>query len=372
MNYLPEHTELSIDKLSAVFSSKTNSYKYYWFWSILDSIEKNENEKISIDELCVDMFNKVWYPLNYFKLSFGKQDGFKEIEKEICKIFKIDNSVDSQNVISQLQNGLSNNDFFRIKNKINNNISRYVQYRFLRPFFKSELTGIDDQFVNSKIEQLAFIRSQTNPSQCLYYFDNKDIVINKIWRDYLIKNNKILKNFCFYNLIDFLQKHNSNTIGLNNKIFKPSYRLHAKYKVSWQYFLNYNPDFRCIYSGASVNDNFSLDHFIPWSVTAADESWNLIPTLKAINSKKSNNLPDFEKYGTAFTKTQFSYFNTLVSEANSFNTILEEYSLIFKEPIDSIKEMTIENFYAIFNSLNEPRIQIAKNQGFNSNWIYKT
>ena len=371
MNHIPEHNELSIDKLSAVFSSKTNSYKYFWFWSILDSIEKNENEKISILELCNDMFNKVWYPLNYFKLSFGKQDGFKAIEKEINSIIKIDNSVGSENVLSQLQNRLSNSEFDRIKSIINNTISRYVQFRFLRPFFKSELTGVDDQLINSKIEELAFIQSQANPSQCLYYFKNNNIIINEIWMEFLIKNNRILKNFCFYNLIDFLQKHNSNTIGLNNKIFKPSNRLHARYKASWQYFLNYNPDFRCIYSGVSVNDNFSLDHFIPWSVTAADESWNLIPTLKAINSKKSNNLPDFEKYGIAFTKSHFSYFNTLVSERNSFNTILEEYSLIFKEPIDSIKEMSIEKFYAIFNSLNEPRIQIAKNQGFNSNWTYK-
>ena len=372
MNYLPEHRELSINKLSAVFSTKTNSYKYYWFWSILDFLEKNEKEIISIDELCVDMFNKVWYPLNYFKLSFGKQDGFKDIEEEICNLLTIDNSVGSGPVIGQLQNCLSNNDFFRIKNIISSTISRYVQFRFLRPFFKNELAGVSDQLINKKIEELAFTRSHTNASQCLYFFDNNDIVINKVWMDYLIKNNRILKNFCFYNLIDFLQKHNSNTIGLNNKIFKPSGRLHTKYKSSWLYFLTLNPDFKCIYSGKSVIESFSLDHFIPWSMTAADESWNLIPTLKEINSQKSNNLPNFEKYGEAFTETQFIYFNTLLKESNSFKSILEEYSLIFKAPIESIKEMSMENFYTTFKSLNEPRIQIAKNQGFNSNWIYKT
>lgn len=371
MNYLPEHTELSIDKLSAVFNNATNSYKFYWFWSILDSIEVSECEKINIDDLCIDMFNKVWYPLNYFKLSFGKQDGFKNIEQEINNLTKIDNSVGSQPVFSQLKNDISNNEYNRIKNLVKNKISRYVQYRFLRPFFKSELNGIKDQLINNKIEKLAFIQSQTHPSECLYYFENNEIVINKIWMDYLIKNNKILKNFCYYNLIDFLQKNNSNTIGLNNKIFKPSYRLIKKYKKSWQYFLSYYPDFKCIYSGVSINDNFALDHFIPWSVTAADESWNLIPTLREINSKKSNNLPDFEKYGESFTKSQFLYFKSLINESKIFKNILEEYSLIFKKPISHINEMTVEDFYLIFNSLNEPRIQIAKNQGFSSNWIYK-
>lgn len=37
-----------------------------------------------------------------------------------------------------------------------------------------------------------------------------------------------------------------------------------------------------------------IDHFIPWAYIASDEIWNLTPTFKSVNGKKSNDLPEIK------------------------------------------------------------------------------
>ena len=52
-----------------------------------------------------------------------------------------------------------------------------------------------------------------------------------------------------------------------------------------------------MYSGEKIASNqLSIDHFVPWSYVAHDEFWNLHPTTRSINSSKSNNLPDWDRY----------------------------------------------------------------------------
>ena len=72
--FLPEHNQLDIGKLSSVFRDTTNSYKFYWFLSILDSLRDNGESIISQKDITLRMLANVWYPLDYFKLSFGKRD----------------------------------------------------------------------------------------------------------------------------------------------------------------------------------------------------------------------------------------------------------------------------------------------------------
>ena len=49
-------------------------------------------------------------------------------------------------------------------------------------------------------------------------------------------------------------------------------------------------------------ENISIDHFVPWSYVAHDEFWNLHPTTRAINSSKSNRLPEWELYFPRFRR----------------------------------------------------------------------
>ena len=74
---LPPQSGLSILKLNSVFGDTTNSYKFYWFLGILELVNNGKSDRLSMDDLAIQMVARVWYPLDYFKLSFGKQDGFK-------------------------------------------------------------------------------------------------------------------------------------------------------------------------------------------------------------------------------------------------------------------------------------------------------
>ncbi len=74
MNELPPNNEISVGILSSIFNDTTNSYKYYWFLAILDILQTGDVNKIRINDLCGKMIESVWYPLNYFKLSFGSHE----------------------------------------------------------------------------------------------------------------------------------------------------------------------------------------------------------------------------------------------------------------------------------------------------------
>lgn len=39
---LPYHPEISISKLSSVFKNTSATYKFYWFWSILEAVEDGQ------------------------------------------------------------------------------------------------------------------------------------------------------------------------------------------------------------------------------------------------------------------------------------------------------------------------------------------
>ena len=106
MNYLPNQSGLSIDLLSKSFDDTTNSYKFYWFLSILDHLKENNSFAVTFEELSLKMVSNVWYPLDYFKLSFGSQDSFKHIAKIISSHVDIDNTIGSPLLITQLKNKL--------------------------------------------------------------------------------------------------------------------------------------------------------------------------------------------------------------------------------------------------------------------------
>ena len=71
---LPSSSRLPISALAASFDQVTNSYKFYWFLAILEQLREGNGPVLSLNQLLASMVASVWYPTNYFRLSFGKQD----------------------------------------------------------------------------------------------------------------------------------------------------------------------------------------------------------------------------------------------------------------------------------------------------------
>ena len=99
---LPESDELDISRLAAVFSDTTNSYKFYWLLAILDGLRETGQTRFSMRDLSSRMIADVWYPLDYFKLSFGKQDGFKPVADFVSECIVVDNGPTAPSLFVQL------------------------------------------------------------------------------------------------------------------------------------------------------------------------------------------------------------------------------------------------------------------------------
>jgi 5-methylcytosine-specific restriction endonuclease McrA len=367
MNQLPQYTNLEIGKLSSIFGNTTNSYKFYWFLAILDSIKENEKALIPMNELALRMVASVWYPLDYYKLSFGKQDSFKEIAKFISAHYQVDNSVNSKSLFEQLNGNLDEKIVKSIQHKVTSTLLIYVPYRFVRPFFSEETQGLkSDKEIKEVIQRQSGNLFSSKKERVIYRFTNDCIEINDVWLEYFKIHQSILRGFIYWHLVRFLQKNNVNTIGLSEKLEKPSERNLKMANKFWKIFLQENPNSECIYSGKPVLlTDVSLDHFIPWSYVAHDQIWNIVPTSKSVNSSKNNKLPSLELHLEKFLKLQYGAFQFHSTKQNL--VLLEDYrSLFLGESLEKIAHFSESYFTDFLKKQTIYQIETAKNMGFMS------
>lgn len=369
MTTLPQNDDLDVAKLSSVFSDTTNSYKFYWFLSILDSLQENDNTLISYNDIAVRMIANVWYPLNYFKLSFGKQDGFKQVAEFVNDKIKIDDKVNSLQLFSQIYSKMTEEELKELSHRIRE-LLRWVPYRFIRPYFSEETRGFPDHQVNNKIVELCNQNFENNSQKVIYRFHANHIELNQNWIQYFNKHQIIIRGFIFWHLIKFLQKNNPNVVGLSEKLEKPQQRNLKQANTFWKDYLKENSQLKCIYTGQDITvQNMSLDHFLPWSFVVHDKIWNIIPTPQNINSSKNNWLPSTEHYIDSFINTQFKAFRFHLERKNS--KLLEDYTLLFGMEENQMKDFKEDDFSTILKKQILPQIQMAKNMGFNYPFIYQ-
>lgn len=124
---LPTEKSLPIYYLAGVFNHTTNSYKFYWFLAILNSIKKSKSKIINIEMLIIEMISEIWYPTNYFNLSFGKQDKFSKAISDLVIKRKISVDIKKEDLVQILKINKDDQDIrFILKG-----LSRYVPYRFI-------------------------------------------------------------------------------------------------------------------------------------------------------------------------------------------------------------------------------------------------
>lgn len=366
MILLQQEDNLNIASLASVFNDTTNSYKYFWFLSILDEVSQDSKKKIKVDDLGIRMIDYVWYPMDVYLLSFGRQDGFKSIIDFVNQNIEVENDFGSDRLSKQLRKKASS-EFLATLEALIKKLTRWVPYRFIRPFFEMETRGLADPRVNNKIVELANKASTNRPESCPYYFYDDHIVINDLWSDYFRRNIYILKSFVFWHLLGFLQKNNPNVPGISAKIYKPMKRNLRDIKNAWKRYLEHNPNQKCIYSNIQLPVNIVIDHFMPWTFVSHDLSWNLVPTIASVNSSKGNKLPDLKKYLLPFSRLQYEFFQAEFA-INPSSKILEDYSNLFKTGIRDIKEFPQEVFAKKVQESISPQEQIASNSGFSSGW----
>ena len=252
---LPQSNTLTTRHLNRVFDKTVATYKYYWFLGILDLFVKQGKTRINVWEIMISMVANAWYPVNYFRLSFGKSESLYEAILKLQKENDIPINLGIKELTDLLQALTQRTDIRKQLNFLQMN----VPFRFLRPWID---TSDDREMVK---------RSQTFENGCLYKLEKENgslwIELNPIWFTYLQENYDILTSFAYWGLTNFLQVRNPNVPNIPNKLIKKEERnsLSAQRKF-WDTAISNGLEIRCLYTNKLLKvKQYDLDHFIPWN-----------------------------------------------------------------------------------------------------------
>lgn len=345
---LPNDKHIDSRVLAQIYNNTVATYKFYWFVSLLDIFVKNGKRHISFWEIIVGMITEAWYPIHYFRLSFGKSDSLYNQIVELQKDLNIPIDANKTDIKRQIINNINNSRIKRLLRIFTLN----VPYRFLSPWItyttNNEVANISKSFLNN----------------CIYAIHNETIEINPTWEQYLIDNYLILRDFTFWNLTIFLQKRNPNVPDLPSKLVKPIQRDSlTKHRHFWDTLIEFNGSIKCIYTGKPLyKKGYDLDHFVPWSFVSHNLLWNLLPADSSINSSKSNNLPPLATYLKPFAEMHQKAIQTIYPK-NPNNKLLEDY-LILHNSISELVQLSENDFLNVYQKTFSPLVQIAENMGF--------
>ena len=155
---IPQSQILTTRHLNRVFDKTVATYKFYWFLGILDLFVKQGKTKMNVWEIMISMVANAWYPVNYFRLSFGKSESLYEAILALQRENNIPINIGIKDLIILLQ-ALTQRPEIR---KQLNFLQLNVPFRFLRPWID---TSDDREMVK---------RSQTFENGCLYKLEKEN------------------------------------------------------------------------------------------------------------------------------------------------------------------------------------------------------
>lgn len=357
MMQIPQSDILTTNRLGKVFSNTAATYKFFWFVSIMQIHAKSGDPRISVWDIVIRMVANAWYPIHYFRLSFGKNDSLFDIVMRLQQITQIPIDANAESIIEVLT---SRREERGIRGQLNT-LMQNVPYRFLSPWIKYTW---DEDVVR---------RSQMFENGCLYALHKETgefyIELNPAWDTYLHSHYNILVDFAYWNLTLFLQVRNPNVPAIPNKLIRPEVRNSlAKQHDYWDMVMQIGGPIHCIYTDKELHPkDYDLDHFIPWSFVSHDLLWNLIPSDGSINSSKSNKLPELDIYLPRLADLQHHSLQ-LILNANKEPKVMEDF-ISLGYTARELANMDDTNFRELYERTFNPINQIALNMGFET-WKY--
>ena len=339
MTQLPGDDKVDVGRLRSVFRNTSATYKFYWFLAIIECVEEGK-ENIPKMELFARMLSNAWYTVNYFHVSYGKQDKIQAAIEKIKGLESIDIDASKNKITKTLLTGHANETAKQLRH-FNTN----VPHKFLSPWLGAESKG------------LMYELSQQGMNYPPYALYDDTILIQPDWVRYFKRNAGLLKDFCYWNLALFLQARNPNVPDIPNKLKRPEKRgsLSKHKRNFWDIVIDELKGVECIYTGRKLHHgDYAVEHFIPFQFVAHDQMWNLIPADPSFNSSKGDKLPSLKKYFLPFYQLQSTAIE-IVQQADPKNKFLEDYITVFHGLNVSEKQ---------YKECIEPMLTIANNNGF--------
>jgi len=343
----PEHPSLRIDTLNGVFRNTTATYKYYWLLALLDVVGEGRTA-IPLRSLYVRMIVHAWYPVNYFRLSFGAWDKLHEVVMHLAVQEKLEPHTRPNDLEHAL---LFTEDPISVKAIMG--LGRWVRFRFLSPWLNS--SNLSDAQVMHRSQDPA------HGAPYALYEDRLEVPLE--WAAYLTRHRIVLRDFTLWNLAQFIQARNPNVPQVVDKLVRPPSRnaLTAQRDL-WNAVMDHTGDRPCIYTGSQlVGADYHMEHFIPHAFVAHDQLWNLVPAAPAYNLTKSDRLPSLHRHLRPFIDAHWQ-LATVVRAHDLRSKLLEDYLTIVPEPLHRVTDR-----YLFGDKLRDtlvPLHGIAANSGF--------
>ena len=264
----------------SLFSGKhTTTYKYCFLKSLLDNLYSFTDEySISFNEIGETFASIYWNMIVVHKIpqmsnySTGERSIFEKIAEEM---------------VAQ-KPYLSSVNYF----SINNEDRKYYLKRAI-PELSKNVIGSFYKDTNGMI--FGFSKKE------------KRIWLNSFSFKFLCTNKTIIEQVNYYQwlkMVEAILKSNNRTIDNLSTILECITQRNdlSKFKKQLEYM---GEGKKCFYCGKKLDNNYHLDHVIPWSFIRNDNLWNLVCSCPRCNASKNNIIPDKEflkKLSTRNTK----------------------------------------------------------------------
>ena len=361
---LPYSEVLDIPHFSRLFDNKSECYKLFWFQAIARKV-KEGHKVITFKTLINEMIADAWYMVSEYRLNLGPNDALERVVHRLSEISHMKSSEKKEEILKYLET-CKDKEVMALKRTLVQN----VPYRLQAPFMES-MKG--KEWKRSGKDLAVRINQERRLMYYFLQFNGLDtqIEIQDEWVDYIEWNYEIIQGWVELNLIQYLQRRNPSVPGIVDKLYPPKERKLEKVKKYWKMIVSIKPVCE-IFGEELLNErNLSIDHFVPWSYVAHDELWNLTPTTRSINSRKSNSLPDWNTYFPMLCKSEYLSYEMMWQ----YPKIHDEFEKCAKEHLNNqeIRHKLYQQglaeteFSGRLEEVILPVYQSAKSMGF-SNW----
>lgn len=183
---------IDIEPLQHVFDKKVTSYKYFWFWAILEISYKRKKNSISYMHILAKMIALAWDYVYVYGYNLGVRDQFSKYMDILKEKLYLKNNSKEKEVEERIL------EFYKLMDldQLLSPLLKNVPYRFLSPWIP--FTSIDE--VTAK--------SNEPDATCLYALKEDFLLINSQWFDYICDHYDDIKVFIKGELTSYL-KHNN-------------------------------------------------------------------------------------------------------------------------------------------------------------------
>ena len=362
---------LNIRSFIQMLDDTTECYKFYWLDSIMQLLARGD-DIITFDKVIYGMIADSWFSVSKCNLRLGPRNANGEsansIERAVRKLKRLNIIEDTDTrelIIAKIESNEKDlhEEIYQL--------SKNVPYRLLSSFLS---LGGNDPLWDSKKRLIAYISLMDQGGILPYTIGterglSKSVIINDKWKDFLCQNIVTIRAWIKMKKIEYLQARNPGVPEVANKIeldVEVSRNL-QKVRTLWKYVADIVPVYDHFSKKLITDEDYEIDHFIPWSYVSHNELWNLMPLECSLNSKKNNKLPSWD-YFEYFAKNQY-LLNDCIHKYSKIKDIFNGCKLYHLKAIWAQESLYIygigvDEFKEILYKYLKPLYDSASNLGY--------